>query len=82
MYKEPYSIKPPSQDFFGSRLNGSGKWKLHKIVRPFDPVVLDPEEQLEQFNFYQYVGKFVLTEAEVQVKDAALIKPGRKNGSK
>lgn len=75
MYKDPYKIKPSSLDFFANRINGSGKWTLHKVVVPFDSVQFDQQVQLKYFNFYEQVGKSVKTEAEVLAKDAALVCP-------
>lgn len=47
MYKEPYKIQPSSQDFFANRINGSGKWKLHKVVVPFDSVSFDQKRTFD-----------------------------------
>lgn len=75
MYKEPYTIKPSSLDFFGNRINGSGKWTLHKVIVPFDSVQFDQQVQLKYFNLYERVGKSVQTEADVLAKDATLVCP-------
>lgn len=75
MYKESYTIKPSSLDFFANRINGSGKWTLHKVVVPFDSVSFDQKTQLKYFNFYKRVGKSVMTDSDVLAKDAALIHP-------
>ncbi|MBO7604671.1 MAG: hypothetical protein J6S97_09700 [Bacteroidales bacterium] len=75
MYKPPYVIQPSSLDFFGDKLHGTGKWTLHKITRPFDPVLMDAPQEFAQYNFYGYVGKSVRTALEVEREDAQLVKP-------
>lgn len=75
MYKPPYIIQPSSLDFFGEKLHGTGKWTLHKISKPFDPVLRDAPQEFAEYNFYAYVGKSVRTAFEVEHEDARLVKP-------
>lgn len=65
MYKAPYNILPSSQDFFGNKLHGTGKWTLHKVSHPFDSFDIDVEKAFPLYNFYSYVGKAVKTEQDV-----------------
>ena len=75
MYKPPYIIQPSSLDFFGEKLHGTGKWTLHKVSKPFDPVLRDAPQEFAEYNFYAYVGKSVRTAFEVEREDARLVKP-------
>lgn len=75
MYKPPYIIQPSSLDFFGDKLHGTGKWTLHKVSRPFDPVLHDSVQEFAQYNFYGYVGKEVRTTLGVERDDKHLVKP-------
>ena len=75
MYKPPYIIQPSSLDFFGDKLHGTGKWTLHKVSKPFDPVLGDASNEFAQYNFYRYVGKAVRTVTEVEREDSHLVKP-------
>lgn len=75
MYKPPYVIQPSSLDFFSDKLHGTSKWTLHKVSKPFDPVLKDGPQVYAEYNFYAYVGKSVRTAFEVERDDERLAKP-------
>lgn len=75
MYKPPYIIQPSSQDFFGDKLHGTGKWTLQKTTHPYDSINHDAEEDFASYNFYEWIGKSVKTVEDVLKEDAKLIRP-------
>lgn len=75
MYKPDYTILPSSQDFFGNRLHGSGKWTLHKTTHPYDSYSRDVEKDFADYNFYSFVGRSLKSPEEVLKEDAKLIRP-------
>lgn len=75
MYKQPYIIQPSSQDFFGNKLHGAGKWTLHKVSRLFDHVLRNQGQEIALYSFYNYTGKAVRTISDVEREDAILIRP-------
>lgn len=75
MYKPPYIIQSSSQDFFGNKLHGAGRWTLHKVSRLFDHFLQDQGQEIAQYSFYNYVGKSVRTISDVEREDAILIRP-------
>ena len=75
MYKPDYTILPSSQDFFGNKLHGAGKWTLHKTTHPYDSLSRDVEKDFADYNFYSFVGWSLKSPEEVLNEDAKLIRP-------
>lgn len=75
MYKPDYTILPSSQDFFGNKLHGAGKWTLHKTTHSYDSFNRDIEKDIADYNFYTYVGRCLKSPEEVLNEDAKLIRP-------